>query len=59
MGRAQPQPPPSGLLSGLMARHDQALALITTELHRNTNNRQLVDVLLDVRNALRPPPRES
>lgn len=43
-------------LAAMTARIDQATALIDEHLRAHTANRQLVDALLDVRNALRPRP---
>ena len=59
IGRAK-IPPPSGestsaQLAALTDRHDQALTVIDRALRANRGNAQLADVLLDVRNALRPP----
>jgi hypothetical protein len=55
-----PEPVPDAVrLARLTARHDQALAIVGEQLHRAGSNRQLADALLDIRNALQPPPPGS
>lgn len=52
---ATPEPPVDVRLSTLLARHDQALAVVEHALRAHRANRQLADALLDIRNALDPP----
>lgn len=43
----------------LTARVDQVLALVAERAKANSNNRDLVDLALDVRNILTPQPQEA
>lgn len=56
-------PPPANpdhvRLAQLTARHDQAMAVIEDGLRSAGSNRQLADVLLDLRNLLRLPERPA
>jgi hypothetical protein len=61
IGRRQDQPaadPTDVRIAQLTARHDQALARVEEGLHAAGTNRQMADVLLDLRNLLQPPGRE-
>lgn len=62
IGRAkvpQPATPDAVRLAQLTARHDQALAHIERALLAHRGNRAITDVLLDLRNLLRPPERPA
>ncbi|MCX5066934.1 hypothetical protein OOJ91_13865 [Micromonospora lupini] len=62
IGRKQEQPavdPAAVRLAQLTARHDQALARIEEGLRTAGRDRRTADVLLDLRNLLRPPERPS
>lgn len=50
---------PLGVEVVLQARIDQADALLQDAFRRQRNGRVDVEVLLDVRNALRPQPRQQ
>jgi len=54
-----PVDPDAVKLAQLTARHDQALAVIEDGLRRAGSNRAMADVLLDLRNLLRPPERPA
>jgi len=51
-----PRPRDEAELTALRAGIDQALAVVTDAMRANAANRPLVDVCLDVRNALRGRP---
>lgn len=56
LARRPPQPDPADVaLARLTAAVDQVLAAIDTTLRANRANRQLTDILLDLRNILAPP----
>lgn len=60
IGRARvPQPGdlPAAQLAALRARVDQAVALVDEQLRLHGRDRRVADVLLDVRDALRPAAR--
>lgn len=50
-----PADPTAVRLAQLTARQDQALAYVDRALVANRGNTPVTDVLLDVRNLLRPP----
>lgn len=50
----RPPTPPDVQLARVTAAVDQVLAHIDTALRTHGGNRQLTDVLLDLRNLLRP-----
>jgi hypothetical protein len=58
--RPGPEPPATGTadeqLAALRARVDQALTVVRDAQRGHTGDRALVDVCLDVRNALLGPP---
>ena len=62
-GRAPATPPPVDPdvthLAQVADRHVQAVAYIERTLRANRGNRAMADVLLDLRNLLRPPERPA
>lgn len=50
-----PADPEAAHLAEIAARHVQAVAYIERTLRANRGNRAMADVLLDLRNLLRPP----
>ncbi|MEU5939390.1 hypothetical protein ABZ807_09385 [Micromonospora sp. NPDC047548] len=52
-----PADPTAVRLGQLTVRHDQATAYVEQALAANRGNRAVTDLLLDLRNLLRPPER--
>lgn len=54
-----PADPNAHLLAVLISRHDQATTYVERALAANRGNPAVTDVLLDLRNLLRPPERPA